>query len=138
MGRKKLSISNLPEDLPSVDGLQSRLINPGDYRKGLTPSKDMAVYATRSFPADSVLGVYRCIAITDNEESDMKHNTPDGFPDSNAQWRLALDMYAAEIAPPVPRTWGKRLLAEVFDEALQVKLSASWYTCIMGRKKFAA
>ena len=122
MGRKKLRVSDLPEDVPSVKGLQSRSVEPGDYRKGLTPGTDMAVYATHSFPANSVLGVYRCIAITDSEESDMKHNTPEGYPDCNAQWRQALDMYAAEIAPPVPRTWGKRLLAQVFDEALQVSM----------------
>ena len=125
MGTKQLKISDLPEDLPPITGLQSRFIELGDYRTGLTPGKDMAVYATQSLPANSVLGVYRCIAITDSEESDMKHNTPEAFPGCNAQWRQALDMYAAEIAPPVPRTWGKRLLAQVFDEALEVSLRLS-------------
>lgn len=116
-----LQLSNLPEDVPPVNGLKAGLIKAGDYRKGLIPGKDMAVYATRNFPADAVLGVYRCIAITDSEESDMKHNTPEGYPDCNAQWRQALDMYAAEIAPPAIRSWGKRLLHEVFDTALQVR-----------------
>jgi len=116
-----LQLLDLPEDLPPVNGLKANLIEAGDYRKGLIPGKDMAVCATRNFPAETVLGVYRCIAITESEESDMKHNTPEGYPDCNAQWRQALDMYAAEIAPPTPRTWGKRLLHEIFDTALQVR-----------------
>lgn len=115
----KLKLANLPEDLPPAKGLKTRLIQPGDYRKGLTPRKDLAVHATQPFPANSVLGVYRCIAITSTEEFDLKYNTQE-YTECHAQWRQALDMYAAEIAPPVPRTWGKRLLQEVFDEALQV------------------
>ena len=124
MTSSKLKIVNLPEDLPPVKGLKTQLIQPGDYRKGLIPRKDLAVHATRPFPAHSVLGVYRCIAITNSEEFELKYNTPEEFIDCNAQWRQALDMYAAEIAPPVPRTWGKRLLQEVFAEALQVSHAA--------------
>ena len=120
----KPKLANLPEDLPPVEGLKTCLIQPGDYRKGLTPRKDLAVHATQPFPANAVLGVYRCIAITTSEEFDLKYNSPEEYTDCNAQWRQALDMYAAEIAPPVLRTWGKRLLQEVFDEALQVSDAA--------------
>ena len=124
MAPGKLDLANLPEDLPPAKGLKTRLIQPGDYRKGLTPRKDLAVHATQPLPANAVLGVYRCIAITESEEFDLKHSTPEQYTDYNPQWRQALDMYAAEIAPPVSRTWGKRLLHEVFDKALQVSDAA--------------
>ena len=119
-------LANLPEDLPPAQGLKTCLIQPGDYRKGLTPNKDLAVHATQPFPADSVLGVYRCIAFTKSEKSSMKHSTPEGYTGCNAKWRQALDMYAAEIAPPVSRTCCKHLLQEVFDGALQVSHAAYW------------
>lgn len=144
MSGSKADLSQLPEDLPPVKGLKTQVITPGDYRKGLTPGKDRAVYATKAFPADTVLGVYRCIAITDSEESDMKHTTPEEYCGCNAQWRQGLDMYAAEISAPSPCTWGKRLLQEVFDAALQVRIelhSVSLYckvlqdlTCCILRK----
>ena len=134
VGQSKLA--NLPEDLPPAKGLIKRLIQPGDYRKGLTPRKDLAVHATQPFPANSVLGVYRCIAITGSEELDLKYNSPEEYTGCNAQWRQALDMYAAEIAPPAPRTWGKRLLQEVFDEALQVRCEACKSAMLMSVNLF--
>lgn len=68
--------------------------------------------------------VYRCVAITNSEEFELKYNIPEEYTDCNAQWKQALDSYAAEIAPPVPRTWGKRLLQEVFGKPLQVSHAA--------------
>ena len=54
------------------------------------------------------------------EELVMRHNPPEAYPLSTAHWRQAVDAYAAELAPPAIRTWGKRLIKDVFDDALQV------------------
>ncbi len=54
------------------------------------------------------------------EELHLRHNPPEGYPLSAAHWRQAIDAYAAELAPPIPRTWGKRMLRDIFDTALQV------------------
>ena len=113
-------IASLPADPPPVDGLEPRLIQPGDYRKGLIAGQDTAVHATKPFKAHAVLGVYRCITITASEEPDLKYNVPEAYPHCSAQWRQCVDMYAAEIAPPSQMTWGKLLVQTVFDEALQV------------------
>lgn len=113
-------VASLPADLPPVEGLEPRLIQPGDYRKGLIAGQDMAVHATKPFGPQAVLGVYRCITITAGEEPDLKYNVPEAYPHCSAQWRQSVDMYAAEIAPPSQMTWGKRLVQTVFDEALQV------------------
>ena len=82
--------------------------------------QDLAFHAARPFPAGRALGVYRSMTMLPAEELVMRHNPPDAYPLSTAHWRQAVDAYAAELAPPAMRTWGKRLVKDVFDDALQV------------------
>jgi len=82
--------------------------------------QDNAVHATRPLAAGSVVGVYRSMTMLPSEELHLRHNPPESYPKSTAHWRQAIDAYAAELAPPPQRTWGKVLLREVFDKALQV------------------
>jgi len=82
--------------------------------------QDNAVHATHPLSAGSVLGVYRSMTMLPSEELHFRHHSPDSYPKSTAHWRQAIDAYAAELAPPPQQTWGKKLLREVFDKALQV------------------
>ena len=82
--------------------------------------QDNAVHVTRPLAAGSVLGVYRSMTMLPSEELHFRHNPPESYPKSTAHWRQAIDAYAAELAPPPQRTWGKKLLREVFDKTLQV------------------
>ena len=78
------------------------------------------MHATRPLAAGSVLGVYRSMTMLPSEELHFRHNPPESYPKSTAHWRQAVDAYAAELGPPPQRTWGKKLLQEVFDKTLQV------------------
>jgi len=78
------------------------------------------VHATHPLSAGSVLGVYRSMTMLPSEELHLRHHPPESYPKSTAHWRQAIDAYAAELAPPQQRTWGKVLLREVFEKTLQV------------------
>ncbi len=78
------------------------------------------MHATHPLSAGSVLGVYRSMTMLPSEELHLRHHPPESYPKSTAHWRQAIDAYAAELAPPQQRTWGKVLLREVFEKTLQV------------------
>ena len=82
------------------------------------------MHTTQPLTAGTVLGVYRSMTMLPSEELHLRHNPPDSYPRSTPHWRQAIDAYAAELAPPPQRTWGKGLLREVYDKALQV-----WALC---------
>ncbi|DBB03593.1 TPA: hypothetical protein ACH3X3_010928 [Trebouxia sp. C0006] len=95
MHGQALTMGNLPEDPPIVNGVKTVQIKKNDYHKGLVPKQDNAVHATHPLPAGR-----------------------------------AIDAYAAELAPPPQKTWGKKLLREVFDMALQgQQLVCSGFGC---------
>ena len=77
-----------------------------------------------------MLGFYRSLAMLPAEELKVRHNPPDSYPLTTAHWRQSIDAYAAELAPAPQRTWGKKLLRDIFDKALQVFIaSASLSVC---------
>lgn len=57
--------------------------------------QDLAVHASRPYPANSVLGVYRSLTMLPAEELALRHNPPPDYPFSTANWRQAIDAYAA-------------------------------------------
>ncbi len=83
--------------------------------------QDNSVHATHPLAACSVLGVFCSMTMLPSEELHLRHHPPKSYPKSTAHWRQAIDAYAAELAPPPQRTWGKKLLLGVFDKALQVR-----------------
>ena len=79
------------------------------------------MHATHPLPAGRVLGVYVSMTMLPSEELHLRHHPPESYPKNTAHWRQAIDAYAAELAPPPQKAWGKKLLRDVFDTALQVR-----------------
>ena len=53
------------------------------------------MHASRLYPANSVLGVYRSLTMLPAEELVLRHNPPADYPHSTVNWRQAIDAYAA-------------------------------------------
>lgn len=75
-------------------------VKQGDYRKGLVPNKDLAVYTKSALKQGTVLGLYRNITVTEAEEAVSQNPPPSDFIGSWLEWRRMLEAYTADILQP--------------------------------------
>ena len=115
----RVSVSHLPEDPPPHPALEIMRVKEGDYRKGLTP-KDLAVVTKAGLAKGTVLGLYRNLTLTSEEEAQAKEEEPKGFGKNGWEWAKTLDAYTADIVQPDKPT-GKQ--ADIYVGALEVLIA---------------
>ena len=118
-GNKKL-LCNLPEDPPCLECLKVELIQEGDFRAGLKAGKDVTVHTASAIAQGTVLGLYRNLTVTKDEEEDIRDNPPAEFVGSKNQWRQMLDAYIADVEQPAKGSKAWRTFNDIFHNVLSV------------------
>lgn len=119
-GNKKL-LCNLPEDPPCLECLKIELIQEGDFRAGLQASKDVTVHTASAIAQGTVLGLYRNLTVTKDEEEDIRDHPPAEFSGSRNEWRKMLDAYIADVEQPPMGSKAWRKFNDIFHDVLSVR-----------------
>lgn len=121
LGKKFLgavSVDHLPEDPPPDPALKMSRIEEGDYRKGLVPGTDLAVSTRSALKKGTVLGLYRNITVTPEEEHKSQKPIPDDYQGNWLEWRRVLEAYIADVLQP-PKVY--KDTEDIYTDVLQVQ-----------------
>ncbi|DBA94449.1 TPA: hypothetical protein ACH3X1_002044 [Trebouxia sp. C0004] len=115
----KMTLSNLPEDPPCLEGLSLQFVQTGDFRPGLVPGKDVTVHTTSAIGKGTVLGLYRNMTVTKAEERVIRNNPPAEFLGSKNEWRQKLDAYIADVEQPARKSQSWKKFSDIYHTVLK-------------------